>query len=175
MDESSLTFLQSGEVLFDIAKSEYQNEFSRTSVLDTKIGITLPIVVTYFFILIQFESISELFLCTPNSENILTLIGSICIPLLFISAIIVGMISLVLLLCVITTYSYKTIDPACFNSNEKLVLPPNEFSAVMVTYYIRATTHNRQTNDKRVKLYRRGWIAAMISLGLFVIYIFLAK
>ena len=175
MDDSSSSFLQSGEVLFDIAKSEYQNELNRTSVIDTKIGVTLPIVATYFFILIQFESIRELFLCEPNCKNVLTTIKSIFTPLLFISAIIVGTISLVLLLCVITTHSYTTIDPSCFNSNEKMSLPPNVFSGVMVTYYIRATTYNRQTNDKRVKLYRRGWIAAMISLGLFVVYIFLSK
>lgn len=41
-------FLQSGEVLLEIAKSEYQNEFNRSSVLDTKIGIALPIIATYF-------------------------------------------------------------------------------------------------------------------------------
>ena len=44
-------------------------------------------------------------------------------------------------------------------------------TAVMVTYYIRALEHNHLTNDKRVRLYKRGWIFAMISLGLFVCYI----
>ena len=61
MSETDSDFLQSGEVLLDIARSEYQNEFNRTSVLDTKIGITLPIVATYFFLIIQFESIREVF------------------------------------------------------------------------------------------------------------------
>mgnify|MGYP007025282318 CR=1 FL=1 len=45
----------------------------------------------------------------------------------------------------------------------------------MVTYYIRALEHNHFTNDKRVRLYKRGWIFAMISLGLFVCYICLNK
>lgn len=40
---------QSSEILFEIVKSEYQNEFNRTSVIDTKVGITLPIIATYFF------------------------------------------------------------------------------------------------------------------------------
>lgn len=174
MSETDSDFLQSGEVLLDIARSEYQNEFNRTSVLDTKIGITLPIVATYFFLIIQFESIRKVFLCEVNSKNILTVIWSVCTPLFFLSAIIVGAISLLLLLYVITTHSYQTIDPSCFNCNDKMSLPPKIFSGVMVTYYIRATTHNRETNDKRVTLYQRGWITAIISLALFVIYIFLS-
>lgn len=31
---------QSSEILLEIAREEYQNEFSRTSVIDTKVGIT---------------------------------------------------------------------------------------------------------------------------------------
>lgn len=50
---------QSSEILLEMARAEYQNEFSRTSVIDTKVGITLPIVVTYFFLVLQFESIRE--------------------------------------------------------------------------------------------------------------------
>ena len=58
-----------------------------------------------------------------------------------------------------------------FNDKEKMSHPKEVFSAVMVTYYIRALEHNHLTNDKRVRLYKRGWIFAMISLGLFVCYI----
>ena len=46
---------QSSEILFEIVKSEYQNEFNRTSVIDTKVGITLPIIATYFFLVLQFK------------------------------------------------------------------------------------------------------------------------
>ena len=40
---------QSASVIYEIAKDEYQQEINRTSILDTKIGIMLPIVSTYFF------------------------------------------------------------------------------------------------------------------------------
>lgn len=52
---------QSSEILFEIVKSEYQNEFNRTSVIDTKVGITLPIIATYFFLVLQFKSIKQIF------------------------------------------------------------------------------------------------------------------
>ena len=56
-------FLQSGEVLLEITKSEYQNEFNRASVLDTKIGITLPVIATYFFLLLSLIHIYTGTLC----------------------------------------------------------------------------------------------------------------
>lgn len=81
-------FLQSGEVLLEITKSEYQNEFNRASVLDTKIGITLPVIATYFFLLLQFDSVKKLFLAKTNSANMLTTLVSICIPLIFMAAVV---------------------------------------------------------------------------------------
>ena len=57
-------FLQSGEVLLEIAKSEYQNEFNRSSVLDTKIGIALPIIATYFFLILQYKVLDNYSLLT---------------------------------------------------------------------------------------------------------------
>lgn len=75
-------FLQSGEVLLEIAKSEYQNEFNRSSVLDTKIGIALPIIATYFFLILQYKSVRQLFITNPDCTNIMTLILSVCIPII---------------------------------------------------------------------------------------------
>ena len=158
-------FLQSGEVLLEIAKSEYQNEFNRSSVLDTKIGIALPIIA---------KSVRQLFITNPDCTNIMTLILSVCIPIIFVAAIISAAIALIYLFRAIVTHSYQTIDPCYFNDKDKMSLSPSVFSGVMVTYYIRALEHNRATNDKRVTLYKRGWTSAMISLGLFVLYIFFA-
>lgn len=166
-------FLQSGEVLLEIAKSEYQNEFNRSSVLDTKIGIALPIIATYFFLILQYKSVRQLFITNPDCTNIMTLILSVCIPIIFVAAIISAAIALIYLFRAIVTHSYQTIDPCYFNDKDKMSLSPSVFSGVMVTYYIRALEHNRATNDKRVTLYKRGWTSAMISLGLFVLYIFL--
>ena len=96
---------------------------------------------------------------------------SICNPLIYIATIVCAAIALIYLFRAIITQSYQTVDPRSFNDKEKMSHPKEVFSAVMVTYYIRALEHNLFTNDKRVRLYKRGWIFAMISLGLFVCYI----
>lgn len=166
---------QSSGILLDIVKTEYQNEFSRTSVIDTKVGITLPIIATYFFLLLQFDSIKEIFREEPNVQNVTTILVSVCSPLIYIAAILCAGISLIYLFRSIITQSYRTIDASCFNDKEKMSQPQDVFSAVMITYYIRALEHNHHTNDIRVILYKRGWILAMISLGLFVCYIFLTQ
>mgnify|MGYP005869434941 CR=1 FL=1 len=166
---------ESSEILLEIVKSEYQNEFQRTSVLDTKVGITLPIIATYFFLLLQFDSIKQVFVAKPDTQNIATTLFSVCSPLIYIITIICSGAALMYLFQAIITQSYKTVDPRCFNTKEKMSQSKTVFSAVMVTYYIQALEHNHSTNDIRVALYKRGWILAMISLGLFVCYIFLTR
>ena len=125
-------FLQSGEVLLEIAKSEYQNEFNRSSVLDTKIGIALPIIATYFFLILQYKSVRQLFITNPDCTNIMTLILSVCIPIIFVAAIISAAIALIYLFRAIVTHSYQTIDPCYFNDKDKMSLSPSVFSGVMV-------------------------------------------
>lgn len=166
-------FLQSGEVLLEIAKSEYQNEFSRSSVLDTKIGIALPIIATYFFLILQYKNFKQLFLVALDFTNVLTVIGCVFGPIIFVAAITSAAIALIYLFRAIVTHSYQKIEPSYFNTKDKMSMPPCVFSGVMVTYYIKASKYNRATNDKRVALYKRGWTLAMISLGLFVVYSFL--
>ena len=161
----------SAEILFDIARSEYQNEFSRTSIIDTKVGITLPIIATYFFLVLQFDSIKIIFLTEPDTKNIATMLWSIFRPLVYIAAIICAGIALIYLFRAIISKAYQTIDPGCFNDKIKMSHPKNIFSAVMVTYYVKVTAFNRSTNDFRITMYRRGWSLALVSLFLFVCYV----
>lgn len=163
---------QSSEILLDIAKSEYQNEFSRTSVIDTKVGITLPVIATYFFLVLQFENVKDIFMAIPNTQNIATVLFSIFTPVLYLAIIVCAGVALVYLFLAIITQSYKTVDPRCHNNKKEMSQPKETFSAVMITYYIRACDHNHVTNNKRVKLYKHGWCFAMVSLGLFVCYVF---
>lgn len=169
------TGFQSGEILLEIAKSEYQNEHSRTSVIDSKVGITLPIIATYFFLVLQFDSMKSILTSSPNMQNIATIIFSVVRPLIYIMTIIFAGIALVYLFRAIISQSYMTVDPCFFNDKDTMSRPKEVFSAVMVTYYVRALEYNRATNDTRIIFYKRGWIFTMISLGLFVSYIFLTR
>lgn len=162
---------QSAEILLEITKAEYQNELGRTSVLDTKVGITLPIIATYFFLVLQFDSIKDIFSASPDTENIATLFFSVCGPLIYLATIICATIALIDLFRAITTQSYRTIEPRSFNDKEKMSYPKNVFSAIMVTFYIKALDHNRSINDARASMYKNGWSVALVSLFLFVCYV----
>lgn len=166
---------ESSEILLEIAKAEYQNEFSRTSIIDTKVGITLPIIATYFFLVLQFESVKSIFMEQLNTRNAAVLLYSLCNPFIYVAAIICAGVSLIFLFRAIITQSYQKIDPACFNEKEKMSQPQKVFSAIMVTYFIQALEYNTEVNNIRVALYKKGLIFAIISLGLFVIYNFLTK
>lgn len=168
-------FLQSGQALLEIAKSEYQNEFNRTSVLDTKIGIALPIIATYFFLVLQFDNIKTLLLSQIECASVATILLFVSKPLIFLATILSASLALIYMFRAIITHSYRTIDPKYFNDRNAMSQPIHIFSGVMVTYYIKAIDHNHSTNDKRVCLYRRGWISTMVSLSLFVLYILLIK
>ncbi len=166
---------ESSEILLEIAKAEYQNEFSRTSVIDTKVGITLPIIVTYFFLVLQFESVKNIFSKQIDTRNAVALLCSVCSPFIYFAAIVCAGAALVFLFRAIITQSYQKIDPRWFNEKDIMSRPRNVFSAVMVTYFIQAIEHNSDTNNARIILYKRGLVFAIISLGFFVLYIFMAK
>lgn len=166
---------ESSEILLEIAKAEYQNEFSRTSVIDTKVGITLPIIATYFFLVLQYESVRSIFTKQLDTRNAVVLLYSACSPFIYVAAIVCAGAALIFLFRAIITQSYRKIDPKCFNDKEMMSHPRPVFSAVMVTYFIQAIEHNNVTNNARIILYKRGLVFAIISLAFFVLYIFMIK
>ncbi len=166
---------QSSEILLEIAREEYQNEFSRTSVIDTKVGITLPIVATYFFLVLQYESVRSIFAAQIDTRNVTSLLYSVLCPFIYIAAVLCAGVALIFLFRAIITQTYKKVDLKWFNDKKTMSLPREYFSAAMVTYFIQALEHNSSTNSIRVRLYKRGLIFALISLGFFVAYIFFVK
>ncbi len=129
---------ESSEILLEIAKAEYQNGFSRTSVIDTKVGITLPIIATYFFLVLQYESVRSIFTKQLDTRNAVALLYSVCNPLIYVAAIVCAGAALIFLFRAIITQTYKKVDLKCFNDKKTMSQPPNVFAAVMVTCFIQA-------------------------------------
>lgn len=163
----------SGEILFDVAKTEYQNEFDRSNTIDTKVGIALPIIATYFFLVLQYRSIPAIFANPIDMTSVGNAILSIIHPILLVLSLIAAGVSLALLFFSIITHTYSTIDVGYFYDGNKLKDQPTDYAAKMVHYYIEATKLNKETNDKRVQQYKFGWGSAMISLIFFVCYVIL--
>ena len=71
------------------------------------------------------------------------------------------------------TNPYRVIDASSFSDPENISVKKELYAAGVARYYVEATWHNLNINNKRVKIYDKGVVLALISVSLFVIYIFL--
>ena len=60
---------ESSELFLSMAQTEYQNEIDRAAALDSKVGISLPVIATYFFLIIQETDIGSLWNFAPGAKN----------------------------------------------------------------------------------------------------------
>lgn len=167
-DEEKL--LQAGEVLLEVAKSEYQNEFERSSVIDTKVGIALPVVAAYFFANLNAENIGVVFSKEMECLKVVTVLSFVIHPVSYLLSLIFAIASLEFLLRAIFTQTYSTVDPSYFNESKYLKHPKSVLSAVLVKFYVESIKHNKCLNDKKVVLYNRGLNMAILSLTCFFVY-----
>lgn len=157
------------ETLLETAKSEYDNEHSRTTVIDTKIGISLPIVAAYFIALAQINNYKEIF-----AFSILSFWDVFIPSLLFLSytfSLVLSLISILMMVHVIIMRDYYTIKPRVLYDNDYLSNKKVFLSIELLSLYIEATENNKVQNDSRVPIYRKSWILSVVSIILFVIYI----
>ena len=161
--------LDSVELLLETAKSEYESEHNRTTIIDTKIGISLPIISAYFIALAQMNNYKEIFTFSISS------FWDILIPsLLFITytaSLLLSLISVLMMVAVIITRDYNSIKPLDLYNNDYLQNEKIILSIRLLSLYIKATINNKAQNDKRIPLYRKSWVFSVVSIILFVIYI----
>ena len=155
---------ENAKLLFDIAKSEYDNERTRTSVIDTKTNTALALAGVVFTAIITAVDFSKI----VNNISSITL-GDILF-LLLLGCLICFMISITNLISVIFTKTYKTLDVEYYSKSENLRRPQNMYTMVIATFYRDATSHNHQVNSKRVIKYDFGLRFLIISIFLFACY-----
>lgn len=165
--------LPSGPVLLDIARTEYQNERARTSTIDSKVGITLPIIATYFFLVLQYTDVKREFLAPIDMQSVATVLYSILPPLCYLASLIFSVLALMSLFRAITMQKYDAINAEYFRKTEFLEESQERFSAAMVKCFIVATNKNNDVNEKRCRFYVAGWRYVLISLIIFIVYVFL--
>ena len=158
------------KLILDLAKKEYDDEINRTSVIDTKVNIALPIVSTYTFLV--FDKIikrKRFLLLDEISEEIFTFI-LICV---LIGICILGAIlSLYNLFRCIKMNNYKVIRAEEFSDYATMNRPEGEVAGVSIDCFIKASQYNREINNCRAKKYQKGWNFAALSFVAYVIYIF---
>ena len=161
--------VESISLLLDTARHEYENEHNRTSVIDTKTSIALPIISAYLLALAQMNDYKSIF-----AIKITSFLDCIMPTLLFISytaSLALALVSVINMVRVITTRTYNTIKPSDLYDDSYLKADSRVLSVELIRLYIRATTKNKNENDARLPLYRSGLLLILFSIILFVFYI----
>lgn len=173
MSEVSSDNFECGEILLSTAKSEYENENNRTSILDSKSNIVFTFASVVFVAMTQMVNIKKIFTLK------ITVFSDVIFPTLLVITLVSAFCSLlctiILLVTVIFTKEYKTIDPLYFYDPKKLKLGKGLFSSALSQFYIEATLHNKTINDIRVRKYKYALVFMTISIICFVVYVFVAN
>ena len=167
--ESSIPFNEhSVEILLTAAKAEYDNEHNRTSIIDSKTNISLPIMTAFFLAFIQSNDYKTIFQLSTN--NFIEWLLPATLFFSYTTALILGLLSVFFMTCVILTKKYKVLKTDDLYDEDLLKADPISFSIIVTKLYCVSTTHNKEQNDKRVKWYRLSWILMFITLILYIIY-----
>lgn len=160
---------ESINLLRDTAQNEYSNELKRTSSIDSKAGIALPIIVAYFLSIAQMNDFNMI-VAMPVSK-----LSEAIVPMLTLLSYIISLISAIFAVIwmgrVILARGYSIIEPKDLYTEDYLKLDCKVLSIDLLRLYLEATDDNRKVNSARITLYMKGWIFSLVSITSFVIYI----
>lgn len=160
---------QTVEVLLSTAKSEYENEHNRTSVIDSKTSIALPIVSAYFLALAPMNDFKSIF--DVKIEKFVDVIIPAVSLLTYIGSLALAFVAVMMMVKVVTTREYNTIKTADLYDEDFLKHKKIALEIKLIQLYIEATQNNKAENDSRIPLYKKGWLLTTISIVLFVAYV----
>lgn len=158
-------------LLMNTSREEYNNELSRTTTIDNKTNISLPIISAYFFMLAQSTEYRTLFDVSIDSFD--DLILPTVFLLLYISSLVLSFFACIEMIKVIFFKKYITINVEDLYNDDFLKRDSAVLSTELIGLYAQAISHNKTQNDSRIRLYKNGWILAVLSISLFVMYILL--
>lgn len=160
---------QAVEVLLSTAKSEYENEHNRTSVIDSKTSIALPIISAYFLALAPMNDFKSIF--DVKIEKFVDVIIPAVTLLTYVGSLALAFVAVMMMVKVVTTREYNTIKTADLYDEDFLKHKKIALEIKLIQLYIEATQNNKAENDSRIPLYKKGWLLTTISIVLFVAYV----
>lgn len=163
---------ETSEAFLSMVQTEYQHEIDRASALDSKLGISLPVIATYFFLIIQETDIKSLWNFTPDA---VIFFPGLFVLLLYPITVITAIISLVLMIRAVMTRNYMSVDMTQLYTAKELSRPKEQFAAIMATYYLVSVKNNREQNNKKAKIYQSAWTFGIVSLVYFALYMSIVR
>ena len=159
---------ESLDVLLQTSKNEYENEHSRTSIIDNKTSIALPIMSAYFLALIPQNNLKQLFSVQLNTFFDFLLPS--CLLLLYISSLVLAFLAVINIINVVMTKDYIAIDPYALYDEDYLFNDKKYIVIKLISLYIEASLSNKEVNDSRIPKYKKSWKFVIISICLFMAY-----
>lgn len=155
-------------ILLQTAKSEYDNEHNRTTVIDSKTNISLPIISAFLLALIQANDYKTIF--NLPTLNFLQWLLPATLFLFYTATLVFGFLADLLMIRVIFTRQYKTLNIRDIYNKTFLKNAPNPISLFIITRYCEASEHNKEQNNLRIKWYKKSWLLTVVALFLYSIY-----
>lgn len=141
--------LDNAKTLFDICKTEYINEKTRTSIIDTKASIVITLATGLYVFFLDVAKDSFVFFIDEKSISLLMMILLVCTY----CSIVFGFMACYYLYKVLRTRQYCMLEPSYYQDIEKLKLDVSLYITVCSEYYKRAVEHNRSVNTRRSQYY----------------------
>jgi hypothetical protein len=162
-DSSSIELLRSA------AQNEYCNEHERTSTIDNKAGIALPIVSAYFLSLAEMNDFKSII--SAQVTDVSAILLAILSLSAFVIAMVFALLAIIWMTRVVFTREYRSLNPRDLYTEDYLKNDCRVLSIKLLQLYCEAIEHNRNENNIRVNLYQKSWIYVFISVICFVMYI----
>ena len=164
---------QSGEVFLSMAQTEYQNEKDRAAALDAKIAFSIPVISTYFFLLVQdtnFKALWHFVLETEYSVLQAEHSTEIMAIAFYFAAVFTAFASLIWMISASWTHHFKELNIRRSYPIKTVSMPKEFFSAKVAKDYLRKIEQNRDENRKNYSRYQSGWGFSIGSLFCFLLY-----
>ena len=150
------------EIELEVSKSEYDNERERTSKIDNKTNIALPVIAGLFLFIAPLNNYKEIFGVAVNSFKDIIIPGTVFLS--YTTALVFSLISSLFMIRVIFTKEYRQVNPRTLYKESYLSKHSAVISIDLIKAYIETTEINKDINDKRVRFYKKGWIFAIVSI-----------
>ena len=152
--------IENAKALFEICKTEYVNEKTRTSAIDTKASVVIALVSGVYVFLLGVVKDRFVFLLDADTISLLMLISLICTY----STVVFGFSTCYNLYEVIKFKKYMALDPDYYMDAVKLRLDSSIYSIVCSKKYSQALKFNRIVNSKRKVYFNRAVLFFGLSL-----------
>lgn len=158
-------------LLLEAAHDEYDRELARSSTIDSKAGIALPILATYSLSLAQMSDYASIL--DAQIADFTSLLLPLSIFLSYTTTLLASLLASIWMARAVIARPYERINPIDLYDVNYLHKEKRILSLALTALYLESIEYNRNSNASRMRLYQHGWIFALVSLSSFIYYIIL--